>query len=228
MTYRNNLKQYFAAVAVLAIAPMTQAFAGGDVRVDAGVKNANVCLGTLSDPAAFGAKKTGLSGEVVFRDVPNGRAQVTVSRSGYKGQSRRINMAGFSSSVYAPVSPGVGGATCILARVELPANSSQKDEQNSHALRLSRMSLNSGSGSTSSRSVKITSSVDGKPTHYRASESSTFEGASWQAYAGTPVFELSAGKGNKTVYFQVKKSVAVGNGSIDRESRTMSDNIKLR
>lgn len=227
MTYHNSLKQCLASIALVVLSPLTPAIAGS-VSIEVGVKDANVCLGTLSDPAAFGAKKTDHSGNVVFRDVSEGRLQVTVSSEGYKSQSSKFNLIGASASVRASISEGIGGPTCVLASVNVPAGMvEKKEEQNSYSLQLDDFSLNNGAASTHDRQVKISLTVSGKPTHYRVSESSSFTGVQWQAYSDSPVYELSASKGKKTVYVQVKKSVSVGNGSIDRESSIASDNITL-
>ena len=208
------------------IIPFASAFAG-DVSVDVGVSDANVCLGSVSDAASHGGKKTGRSGSVVFRDVPSGLLKVTVSKSGYKSQSRKINL-GASASAHVPIRQGVGGPTCVLASVEYPAASEQTDQQNSYSLKLFRVSLNNGANTTSSSSVTINSQVQGNPTHYRASESPVFDGADWQTYQAAPKFKLSSGKGIKVVYFQVRKTVSVGGGEIQRESSITSDSIVVQ
>ncbi len=45
------------------------------------------------------------------------------------------------------------------------------------------------------------------PTHYMASESPDFVGATWQTYALAPPFTLSPGLGLKRVYFKVKNDI---------------------
>ena len=219
-------KTTLIGLGLMSLMPVSQAVAG-EVTVRVGVKNANVCLGTGSDPAAFGAKNTKRSGSVTFLEVPAGRTQVTVSRQGYKSQTRKFTM-GSRSSVHAPIREGVGGAKCVLASVQFPATSTQKEQQNSYSLRLEGISLNNGAGFARSYTVSINNRVQGKPTHYRASESSVFDDAEWQAYVPVPRFKLSAGKGSKTVYFQVRKTVAIGKGEIVRESTITSDNISIR
>jgi len=219
-------KTGLVGLALLSLMPISQALAG-EVTVTVGVKNANVCLGTASDPASFGAKNTKRSGRVTFHDVPAGRTQVTVSRKGYKSQTRKFTMSS-SSSVHAPIREGVGGAKCLLASVQFPAVSTQKKQQNSYSLRLDRVSLNNGAGYAGAYTVKIYHQVQGKPTHYRASESPLFDDTDWQAYVPVPTIKLSAGKGSKTVYFQVRKTVAIGKGEIVRESTIASDNINIR
>ncbi len=64
--------------------------------------------------------------------------------------------------------------------------------------------INSGAGSTASRTVTLNNSATGGPTEYRASESSTFAGATWMPYSPAPTFTLSAGNVTKRVYIQLR------------------------
>jgi hypothetical protein len=76
-------------------------------------------------------------------------------------------------------------------------------------------------GSTTSPTVTLNNTVVGStPTHYMASESSTFKGAIWRPYSKAPSFTLSSTPGVKTVYFKVK------DGS-RRESVAAKDNIRM-
>ena len=68
--------------------------------------------------------------------------------------------------------------------------------------------------------MKLNNTATGSPTHYIASESLSFTGATWQTYLAEPDFTLSAGNGEKTVYFKVK------DGS-NNSSNTVSDSILL-
>jgi cytochrome c oxidase assembly protein Cox11 len=80
--------------------------------------------------------------------------------------------------------------------------------------------INSGAGNTASRAVTLNNSASNIPTHYMASESSSFVGAKWTRYSVQPKFTLSVGAGTKTVYFKVKNSVD--------ESGVVSDTITLQ
>jgi len=84
---------------------------------------------------------------------------------------------------------------------------------------VSSFSINDGASSTTSRNVTLNNSCTGSPTQYMASESATFNGASWQTYATAPSFALSSGNGTKTVYFKVKNAAG--------ESAPASDTITL-
>ncbi len=67
--------------------------------------------------------------------------------------------------------------------------------------------------------VTLNNVCTGNPTHYMASESPSFSGASWQTYSAAPSFTLSSGNGVKTVYFKVKNGAG--------ESAAVSDTITL-
>jgi len=82
-----------------------------------------------------------------------------------------------------------------------------------------KFAINGGATSTTSSIVTLNHVVTGSPTHYMASESSTFFGAVWIAYTATPSFKLSAGTGTKKVYFKTKNSVGVSNVVSDTITR---------
>jgi hypothetical protein len=85
---------------------------------------------------------------------------------------------------------------------------------------VSSFAVNNGGASTASSSVTLNNAVSAStPTHYMASESASFSGATWQAYSTAPSFTLSPGYGTKTVYFKVKNAVV--------ESGVVSDAIEL-
>jgi metallophosphoesterase (TIGR03768 family) len=84
---------------------------------------------------------------------------------------------------------------------------------------VSSFKINGGSVSTGKRIVTLNNTVAGStPTHYMASESSSFSGAVWRPYSKAPSFALSPTTGGKTVYFKVKD----GSG---KKSAVVSDTI---
>jgi zinc protease len=85
---------------------------------------------------------------------------------------------------------------------------------------VTQFAINSGAATTQSRTVTLNNTSENNPTHYMASESSAFTGAAWQTYSATPQFTLSAGDGQKTVYFKTKNAVG--------ESNVVSDAITLQ
>lgn len=81
------------------------------------------------------------------------------------------------------------------------------------------LAIDLGAAATRSRTVQLYNTCSGSPTHYMASESPDFAGAVWIPYLAAPLFELSPGDGQKTVYFRVWDGVS--------ESIWISDSILL-
>jgi hypothetical protein len=84
-------------------------------------------------------------------------------------------------------------------------------------------SINNGLPTTVNPAVTLPNVCEGatSATHsYMASESADFTSATWLPYASVPLFVLSSGAGEKTVYFKVKNSVGA-------ESAVTSDTIRL-
>lgn len=86
--------------------------------------------------------------------------------------------------------------------------------------------INNDAASTSIRNVTLNSTATGSPTQYIASESSSFSGASWQAYSAAPGFTLSSGNGNKVVYFKVRNSTNVESG-VANDSIILNESLPL-
>lgn len=84
---------------------------------------------------------------------------------------------------------------------------------------ISSFKINNGAATTTKRKVVLNNTATGVPIAYKASESSTFTGATWQTYSKNPSFTLSAGVGYKTVYFKVKNAAGV--------STVVKDTIRL-
>jgi hypothetical protein len=80
--------------------------------------------------------------------------------------------------------------------------------------------INNGAAIVRKRSVTLNNEATGNPTHYMASESSSFSGATWNTYSMAPAFTLSTGYGIKTVYFKVKNDAC--------ESEVVSDTINFK
>lgn len=82
--------------------------------------------------------------------------------------------------------------------------------------------INNGASETRNifRNVDLNNTCAVCPTHYIASESSTFSGTGWQEYETAPKFKLSSGRGMKTVYFKVRNAAG--------ESARMVDQIYYR
>jgi hypothetical protein len=110
---------------------------------------------------------------------------------------------------------------------------------------LGSIAINNGATSTTSRTVILNNTAQCGPTHYMASENSSFTGASWLTYSTAPSFTLSAGCGVKTVYLKlsnpagesslkydtiqlilppVLQTFAINNGAASTTSRTVKLN----
>jgi hypothetical protein len=85
--------------------------------------------------------------------------------------------------------------------------------------RVTSFKINNGAATAASRNVRLNNACTGKPKFYKASEKPTLTGATWKTCSTKPLFQLSAGKGVKTVYFRVKDAQG-------RTSPIVSDTIK--
>ena len=88
---------------------------------------------------------------------------------------------------------------------------------------LTTFTINNGAVNATSQTVTLNNTVTcsathSTPTHYMASEDAGFAGASWQTYAPSPSFTLSAGYGVKTVYLKLKNDAG--------ESAVVNDTIE--
>lgn len=72
---------------------------------------------------------------------------------------------------------------------------------------VSSFQINNGAEGATSRTVWLNNTATGSPTSYMASESPTFDGASWRPYNQAPMFVLSNNEGTKTVYFKVRTEI---------------------
>jgi Zn-dependent metalloprotease/uncharacterized protein Usg len=132
----------------------------------------------------------------------NWRRTVQYDLLAYKGQTIRIRFYATNDYSY-PTDFLVDDVVVKVGARNRPAVTSFK--------------MNSGAASTVTRTVTLNNAATGSPTHYMASEDSTFAGVSWQPYATAPGFTLSTGATTKTVYFKVKNAF--------NESLVMNDTI---
>jgi hypothetical protein len=73
--------------------------------------------------------------------------------------------------------------------------------------KITGFTINNDASTTRSSTVTLNNTATENPTHYMASESSSFSGATWRPYSTAPTFSLSSGNGTKTIYFKVKNTV---------------------
>jgi phage baseplate assembly protein gpV len=152
-----------------------------------------------------------LAGYVVYYGTTSGR------------YLHAIDIGNTTTCTLAGLTPGVTYYIALTAYDTLDNESDLSDEVSG----LGRLvppymisfQINSGATNTGGREVTLNSTAANGPTHYMASESSSFSGGRWLAYSEAARFKLSAGAGTKTVYFKTK--------NIDDESSVVSDAIFL-
>jgi len=193
-----------------------------DTAQDNPVAGAAVCLGTSADPSQFGAHRTGSDGAARFSSVPEAPLVLTVSRSGYRGLRRMLPAEHPDRTVLLNLIRGGGGPVC-----QVSAASEEQVPAGSAAPAIDACVLNGGSSQTANRQVTLRCTVRGQASHYRVSEHSDFRDADWLSYEGDPRYELSAGKGWKTVYVQMRRQRTVAGGSLQSTSNVASADIYL-
>jgi hypothetical protein len=148
---------------------------------------------------------TDANGIYAIAKVPSGSSYtVSIDKTGYTFTPQ--STATGTSTDYSITTGNVGDLDFVGSSVSIIVSS---------------LAINNGDPSTTSTIVTLNNAVTGStPTHYMASESSSFTGATWQAYATAPSFTLSPGYGTKTVYFKVEMAPS-------SESAMVSDAIEL-
>jgi len=183
------------------------------------VKDATVCLGTLTNIAQFGVRRTDAKGTVQFDKSPPVNRILTVSKSGYKGRQITLDRAQRDRGFLLTLPAGGGGPQCVAAVSDTELPSATQPYSSGFMLGVMDFRINGGQTATPSRTVMLTYAVTGNASHYRASERSDFESAEWQPLGPEVRYSLTGGSGLKTVYFQVKKLTSVEGA----ELRSLSD-----
>ena len=176
-----------------------------------------VCLGTSARLDQFGASFTDNEGYAVFPGVPRSPLVVTASRPGYMSGQEHMKVSAENRMLVLSLPTGGGGVECPLGK----SGSVQTDA----GLEIESFQLNKGAAITRDASVTLDNSFSGHASQYRASESSDFRGAEWQVYEKRPRFRLSAGRGNKTVYFQVRRYARINGADLEARSAVKQDSI---
>lgn len=179
-----------------------------------------VCLGTSASLIQFGANLTNAAGYVAFPDVPRTPLIVTASKPGYMSEQERLTGSGADRMLVLSLSTGGGGIQCPMDQHKIVKRSGSLD--------IESFLLNDGAVVTADTLVRLDNKITGHATHYRASERSDFHGAQWLAYEEKPRFKLSAGQGNKTVYFQVRRYARINGAGIEARSTILRDSIYVK
>ena len=214
----------YRLLALLAISSTVHA-ADVDVRVtspaqDAPLANAAVCLGTPGSPDQFGAHRTDTEGHTSFQVVPETPLLLTVSKPQYKSEQRVLSGSQNNRTVSIVLRRGGGGPSCTP-----PAGEGLADMGT--GLQVVGCRINHGAPSTTSRTVTLKCTAKGSPTHYRASERRDFRNADWQPYEPSVRFKLSPRPGQKTVYYQARRSSEASGASLQMVSNVARDSIRL-
>ena len=179
-----------------------------------------VCLGTPARIGQFGASLTDGSGNATFNNVPRTTVLVTASRDGYKAEQETMVSSTGNRMLVISLPTGGGGTQCPLDDAATRVSGG--------GLGISRFAMSSGAAVTTSRNVTLNNVVSGHPTQYRASEMANFRGAGWRDYTQAPAFQLSAGPGKKTIYFQVRRYASLDGANLETLSPVRKDSIVLQ
>ena len=179
-----------------------------------------VCLGTSARLNQFGASLTDAEGYAVFSGIPRTPLVVTVSRRGYMSEQEHMTGSDEDRMLVLSLPTGGGGIECLLDQGEVKIVADTLD--------IESFQLNNGAAVTRDASVTLDNRLSGNATQYRASERPDFHGAKWLAYEKRPRFQLSAGRGNRTVYFQVRRYARINGADIEARSSVMSDSINTQ
>jgi hypothetical protein len=212
-------------ISLLLMMPLAASAADVQVRIferggKAPLPGVAVCLGTSAKLGQFGASLTDSNGYVVFKEVPRAPLLVTASRKGYKAEQEPLVISTTNRMLVMSLSYGGGGQKCPL--------DTNASVIKSGGLEVSRFVINKGRASTTEGKVTLDNTIDGKPTQYRASERADFYGADWQPYSTSPAFQLSADKGSKVVYFQVRRHATVNGAVLESLSPVARGSVTLK
>ena len=170
---------------------------------------ASVCLGTPANPVQFGGQFTGENGYVVFEDVPDTPLILTVSRIEYAGYLRRHTAKRFDITLRIGLTAGGFGPVCDLGEVNISSAVTER------SLTIPDFRLGKTASSGGGRTVRLDAVTTGNPTHYRVAEHWDFKGVEWIEYTTQPSYTLSAGAGEKRVYFQVRRLKQIVGGKME-------------
>ena len=220
--------KYLSSLTILllfSLASLTVPAADIQVRVferggKASLAGVAVCLGTPARIDQFGASLTDGNGTATFNNVPRATVLVTASRDGYKAEQETMVSSSGNRMLVISLPTGGGGTRCPLDETTARVSGG--------GLAISRFAMSNGAAVTTSRNVTLDNRVGGHPTQYRASERANFMGAGWRDYTQAPAFQLSAGPGKKTIYFQVRRYASLDGGNLQTLSPVRKDTIVLQ
>jgi hypothetical protein len=224
---KNNMKYLSSLTILLLFSLASMAVTAADIQVrvferggKAPLTGVAVCLGTPARIGQFGASLTDGNGTATFNNVPRATVLVTASRDGYKAEQETMVSSSSNRMLVISLPTGGGGTRCPLDETTARVSGG--------GLAISRFAMSNGAAVTTSRNVTLDNRVSGHPTQYRASEMANFGGAGWRDYTQAPAFQLSAGPGKKTIYFQVRRYASLNGANLETLSPVRKDTIVLQ
>lgn len=166
-----------------------------------------VCIGTHGDYKQFGAHITSRKGDV-YIDVPNVPLVVTISKNRFTGVRMTEPARYFNLLKEVRLVEGVPGPRCR-------ADTSLADAPG-HELFIAGVLV-----AKADRTISLTPTVDGQPTHYRVSADREFAGAQWRSYE--PTFELTDRLAARAeIYLQVRKYSTANDAWLEARSQVLT------
>jgi len=191
------------------------------------VQDATVCLGSATNFARFGVRRTDAKGTVQFDNSPHTNVVLTVSKSGYKGRQIGLDRFPRDRGLLLTLPAGGGGPQCGEAISVASLASVSQSGSTRFIPSIMDFRINGGQTATPSRTVTLTYALTGNASHYRASERSDFKTAEWQPLEPEVRYDLTDGSGLRTVYFQVKKLTSMQGAELESLSDVTIDTILL-
>ncbi len=170
------------------------------------ISGAAVCV--ASGRGAVRSAVTGVGGQATFNDIPQGQVTITVSSSGFTGQSHTSTLPPGGGTNRFILSEGGGGPVCTAPTPPPATGPPAITFFDWHVNRKTPLFFEFA------LSFSVTDSSGGPtvPTHYRVGESSDLSSTQWIAYQGGVLsFELRyrgnslTAYGQRTLHLQVKK-----------------------
>ena len=166
-----------------------------------------VCLGTRARLDQFGAKRSDSQGVVRFEDIRPHSLVVTASGRGYQGRQQLLEPLYQSHVLVVKLATGGGGPVC-----DAPSGASA---ESAASLTVDAVRVRSDINAQAPNGVLVSARVSGPANQIRISEQADFKGAGWLSYEPSVPVTLSAGKGVKQLYIQVRRVSEVQGASIE-------------
>lgn len=169
--------------------------------------NAAVCVGTRARLDQFGAGRTDRRGVVRFEDIRPSTLVVTTSDRGYQGRQQVLEPLYQSHVLVVKLTTGGGGPVCDAPRAVSAGSAA--------SLTVDAVRVRADINAPAPTGVLVSARVSGPANQIRISEQADFEGAGWQPYKPSVAFVLSAGRGGKQLYVQVRRVSQAQGASIE-------------